>query len=524
VRYLSDSKLRRQAKQVALAPLSDLTTFDPGRLVDSVTQFWMGHVYEGLMTYDEKGAVVPAAAESLEVSSDGRTVRAKLRAGLRWHDEKPVTANDFAYALKRVASPAFASEYSFVLETARIKNAGAVISGKMPPDTLGVIAVSDDVIVFHLDGPSALLPELLTLNLFSPVRKDLVEKYGDKFGRSLESVVGNGPFRVSTWEGEAPIVLAKAQMYWNAAKIRLESIAFPFATASFLTSYQSFVTGGIDTVTALDVNTLHIAQKAGRATKFLGAGAQWSLLFNMRPNAPFADVRLRRALALALNRNEYISRIHGLPGAKPAYGIVPDYILGSALTQRFRKEAPMPPWKVDLAKGRSLAKDVALSLPTGKLPPLRFVAVGNDSNRSEADYFHNEISKVFGTSVKMELPSFKVRMQKIRDGDFDVTMSAWIPDYNDPLTFLEIFESNSVYNASGYANKAFDMHIAKAKNLPRGKERTKTLAAAERLLLRDAVVIPYRQSSKIFLEHPDLQGIRRRSLGMDPDFRFAEWQ
>lgn len=524
VPYISNKSERRLAKQIALAPISALSTFDPGRNVDSVSQFWLGHVYEGLMTYNEKGEVVPAAAESMSVSSDGREVNVQLRAGLTWHDGRALTAKDFEYAWKRVADPKYASEYSFALQTARIRNAAAILAGQALPDTLGVVASSDRELRIQLDGPSALLPELLTLNVFFPVRKDLVEIFGDKFGTHVESVVGNGSYRISTWEPEGSTVLVKAQQYWNAEKIRLESIALPFVTTSFVTAYQAYATGGIDYVTSLDTNTSVIAQKDKKKIGSLSAGAQWYLLFNMRNNSVFSDIRLRRSVAIALDRREYISRIHALPGARAAYGVVPDYILGSTLSDRFRKEVPMPPWKPDFQKGRALAQEATRALPGSKLPPVRFVAVGNESNRTEADYFQDFLEKTLGTTIRMDILPFKVRMQRIRDAQFDIAMASWIPDYNDPLTFLEIFESNSVYNASGYRNNKFDALISRARNLPRGTDRTNVLATAEKILLREAIIVPYRQSSKVFIENPDLSGIRRRALGIDPDLRFAEWK
>jgi oligopeptide transport system substrate-binding protein len=509
---------------VTLSPVSDVTSFDPGRTVDGPSQFWLGHVFEGLTTHDAKGAIVPAAAKTFATSKDGTVVTITLRPDLRWHDGAPVRAADFEYAWKRVATPAYASEYAFVFETARIRNASSVISGKATPDSLGVKAVSDSVLRVELDGPSALLPELLSLNVFFPVRRNLVERYGARYGQDKASLLGNGPYRVSSWTPEASVVIEKATTWRDPASLGILSISAPLATTSFTTAYQSYLAGGVDLLTNMDSDVFRLAQKAGKSVRPLSAGAQWWLVFNQRQGTTLSSRELREATARAIDRRQYIDKVHALPGARAALGLVPDYVFGSTFQSRFRSEHPLSSTKPDFKRARTLSEQGKRRLPGGRLPAIRFLGVGNESNKTEAEWFQQMLARTHDVDVRLDLLPFKVRMQRMRDGQFDVAMASWIPDYNDALTFLEIFHSSSASNSAGYANPAFDSLIEKARGLARGKERTRALAQAEALLLNDAVVVPYRQSAKLWLARPGLEGVVRRALGVDPDFRYARWK
>jgi oligopeptide transport system substrate-binding protein len=203
---------------------------------------------------------------------------------------------------------------------------------------------------------------------------------------------------------------------------------------------------------------------------------------------------------------------------------VPDYVFGSTFQSRFRSEHPLSSTKPDFKRARTLSEQGKRRLPGGRLPAIRFLGVGNESNKTEAEWFQQMLARTHDVDVRLDLLPFKVRMQRMRDGQFDVAMASWIPDYNDALTFLEIFHSSSASNSAGYANPAFDSLIEKARGLARGKERTRALAQAEALLLNDAVVVPYRQSAKLWLARPGLEGVVRRALGVDPDFRYARWK
>jgi len=519
VNYIENPTTRRLQGQVALAPLSDITTFDPARTVDSMSQFWLGHVFEGLTTKDARGAIVPALAKDWTVSKDGTVVTFHLRPGLTWEDGVPLKASDFVYAWKRFADPAYASEYAFILRTARVKNAAAVLDRKLPPESLGVSAPDATTLRVELDSPSALLLDLVSLNVFFPVRRDAVEKWGTKFGMDAASVVGNGPFRLSSWTQDGPVALEKSQLYWNAASIGPASIVLPYSSGNAVTAYQSFVTGKIDIDTSLDTDTFSLASKEGRAVDSSPAGALWYLLFNQRDGALFADAALRARVADSLDRREYITKIHGLPGAKPAFGLVPDYILGSTLSRTFRAEFPLE--TSNRANEKTMMKSKPISGKDEKV--LRFIGVGSESNKTEAEYFQRMLERATGRKVTLDLPPFRGRTERIRTGDFDIAMASWIPDYDDALTFLEVFESGAEPNGTGYANAAFDTIIEKARKMPRGSERSGLLARAEQMLLKDNVVVPYRQSVRLSLVARGLEGVKRRALGVDPDLRRARW-
>ena len=514
---------RRAAQEVFLNMGDEPPSMDPNKQVDAVSYFWLGHMFEGLMTTDKAGNVVPGAAEKLAISADGKTYTFSIRKGAKWHDGKPVTAQDFEFAFKRLVDPAFASEYSFIAETAQILNATEIITKKATLDTLGAKALNDSTFEIKLKNPVAFLPSIMSFQAFFPVRKDIVEKYGDKFATNVESLVGNGPFKLVKWQKESSMRVEKAANYWNASAIKLKAIEAPVLLKDVGAQYNLFRTGGLD-VTGLDSDRLKLAGKDKLAIKSFNDGSVFYLELNQKEGKPFSNVKLRRAIQVGLNRSEFVNKISGVPGDRPAYGIIPDYMPGSKKGVTYRKESALNFKDNDLATARTLVKEFLAETKQAKVPTFTILSGDSTTAKRDSEYFQAALSKILDAEVKVDSVPFKTRLQKQRDGQFDIVLGGWGPDYLDPMTFADLFMSTNGNNHGGYANAQYDEAIKRAQSSNDLAERVKEFGAAEKILIQDTVgVIPYFQRGRAYVLADGLQNVRRTQVGQDPDLRFASW-
>lgn len=512
---------RRNNQEVFVNMGDEPPSMDPNKGVDAVSYFWLGHMFEGLMTTDKNGSIVPGAASHVAVSGDGKTYTFTIRPNAKWHDGKKVTAKDFEYAFQRLVDPAFASEYSFIAITAQIVNAEDVIKKKKPVSELGVKATNDSTLVIKLANPVAFFKSMMSFQAFFPVRKDIVEKYGDKFATSIESIVGNGPFKMVAWKKESSMRMEKASTYWNAAAVKLRAVEAPVMLKDNGAAFNNFRTGGLD-ITGLDKERLETAQRERLQVKTFSDGAVFYLELNQRQGKLFSNQKLRQALRIAINRREYINKITGVPGDKPAFGLVPDYMPGAAKT--YRQEAKLDYRDGDIASAKKLIKEYLSETKQSKVPSFSILAGDSTVAKKESEYFQDLLKKVFETEVKIDSVPFKTRLQKQRDGQFDIASGGWGPDYLDAMTFMDLFTSANDNNHGGYVNNNFDELIAKAQKSGNMAERVKLFHDAEKqLILTDSALVPIIQRGRAYLLAEGLQNVRRNQIGQDPDLRFASW-
>ena len=519
------SREQRQEAQVVYLSLGDEPpSLDPTKQVDAVSYFWLGHMFEGLLAYDEKGVLVPGAAESFKVSPDQLTYTFTLRRDGKWHDGKPVTAQDFEFAFRRLVEPSYASEYSFMAGAAGIVHADEVVGKKLPVTALGAHALDDRTFEVKLSRPVPYFASLMAFQVFFPIRKDLAEKYADKFAASAESLIGNGPFKLASWQKEQSIRLEKAETYWNRGAIRLTAIESPALVKDAQANFNNFRTGGIDLSGTSTPEIIKQAQDARLKIHTFPSGCVEYLNFNVRPGRPFADRDLRRAVQAGISRAEFVNKIIGIPGYKPAYGIVPDHLPGSKTGIPYRKEAPLTLQDADQVAAKKHLAAYRQRTGQDKVPSFTILAGDSSIGKKYAEYFQNTLVRILGAEVRVETVPFKTQLQKGRDGQFDVMMGGWCPDYRDPMTYMDLLTTKNSNNYSGWSNKSYDDLISQASKAADPVARVKIFAEAEALLTAEAPIVPTDQTGGAFVTAPGLTGVRRNSFGVDPDLHYARWE
>jgi len=262
------------------------------------------HLFEGLCAYDPKDASpVPAAAERWDVSEDGRTVTFHLRPA-QWSNGDPLTAHDFVYAWRRVVDPKTASSYAHRMFG--VKGARAVALQGTAPETLGVRAADDRTFVVELDHAAPWFPMLVCLNIFMPVHRATVEKHGEKWTRP-ENMVHNGPYRMTSWETLKRKTFEKNPRYRDAANVKLARFVFVTVGPDSSVAQRMYDAGQVDWTWVMPTEFMDELRKT---PDYLGGpyNGVYYYAFNTR-RKPLDDVRVRRALSLAINREHIVKNI-----------------------------------------------------------------------------------------------------------------------------------------------------------------------------------------------------------------------
>ena len=294
---------------------------DPGSLDPALSRDIGGlkilmHLYEGLVRYDPRDASpIPGVAERWERSADGKTWTFHLREA-KWSNGDPVTAGDFVYAWRRVADPKTGSAYADRMFV--VRNARAINRGKAPPDTLGVRAPDDQTFVVELDYPAPWFLHLLCLNLFHPVHRPTVEKFGDRWAQP-KNLVGNGPYRIARWRDNDRKDFEKNPLYRAPDEVKLEKFAF-LAMTDDSTAFRAYEAGQCHWLFRAPLQFMDELKK--RPDYLSGPyNAVYFYMFNTKKK-PLDDVRVRRALSLAIDREKIATAIlRG--GETPAVRLVP---------------------------------------------------------------------------------------------------------------------------------------------------------------------------------------------------------
>ncbi len=502
---------RANRKQILLvgagAGLSDL---DP-QLATNVGEFnVMLAFFEGLTDLDPATlAPVPAVARSWETSPDGRRWTFHLDPAAKWSDGQPVTAQDVVDSWRRLLSPALAADYAsflYCLVGAEDFNRGRTtdFSG------VGVKAVDTRTLELHLSLPTPELPALLALPPLFPVPMRVIEKCGPSDTRGnpwtrCATFVGNGPFRLRRWQHGQRVDADRNPHYRDASSVRLHGVRFQLVENQE-TEERMFRAGQLHVISALATGRVadwrDRRSPALRTVPFLGTDF---LRLNLtRP--PFDDPRVRRALALAVDRNQLASRV--LLGTKsPAPTLVPAHALPgyvSPVGQTTRND-----------EARRLLAEAGF--PGGEgLRPLQLLYNSSDQHRLVFEAIQEMWRRELGVRVELANQENKTVLQARALGQYDLLRSSWTADYCDPMTFLAVFASTSGNNHTRWANPEYDRLLAAARTVATPTEHLAALTRAEALLLDEAPIIPLYHYTNFYLVDPAVRGWTGNAIDRRP--------
>ena len=456
-------------------------SLDPHRAESVAASNILRDLFEGLTAEAPDGRIVPGAAERWEASADGLTYTFHLRAGGRWSNGEPVTAGDFEFGLKRSCDPATLNEYASILYP--IANAEAVITGKLPPQALGVRALDDATLEIRLQGPTPYLLGLLAHATAYPVHRASVEKFGNRYARP-GNLVSNGAYRLEEWVVQSHIRLLRNPHYWDDARTTINEV-FYYPIENDDSEINRYRAGELDFTEGLPFRQVRWLRenlpREVRISPYLGT---YYFGFN-NTRAPFKDnLPLRMALSLAVDREILTQRVMG-SGEIAAYGFVPpvqDYT---------GQRAPWAGWTQEQRneEARRLYREAGYSEDD---PLVVEVLYNTDQNHKRiAGALAAMWKQTLGVRARLLNQEWKVFLEnRKRKLVTQVFRSGWIGDYNDAYTFAQLMHSANGQNDPGYRSAAYDDLLDQAALEPDAQRRRELMQAAERQLLADMPLIP----------------------------------
>ncbi|SEF84230.1 oligopeptide transport system substrate-binding protein [Caloramator fervidus] len=489
-------------------------TIDPqlNSAVDGATV--IVNCFDGLTRLDANDKPIPAVAERWEISPDQLTYKFYLRKDAKWTDGQPVKAQDFVYAWQRAVDPKTAAEYAYQLWY--IKNGEAISEGKMPVDQLGVKALDDYTLEVTLEGPTPYFLSLTAFPTYMPVRKDVVEKDPQGWATKPETYITNGPFKLKEWRPKDALILEKNPNWYNADKVKLQTIEMKMLEDQ-TSALAAFRTGQLDYIESPPSAEIPNLLKSGEAKVFPYLGTYF-YIFNLSPNAekvdPAAakaikDVRVRKAINLAINRKAIVENVTK-GGQIPATSFVPNGI-PDADGKDFKKKDYFPA-EGNVEEAKKLLAEAGY--PDGKgFPKITLIYNTSQGHQAIAMAIQDMLKKNLGINIELANQEWKV-FQKTRDErNYIFARHGWIADYVDPMTFLDMWVSNSGQNNIGYNNPEYDKKIAAAKKEADPAKRMQLLHEAEDILMNDMPLVPLYYYTNIACVKDYVKDVHKSVLG-----------
>src|SRR5438067_8561920 len=435
-------------------------------------------LFEGLTRYDPVTAAAnPGLAERWDISPDGREYTFHLRANALWSTGEPITARDFVYSWVRVLSPATASEYAGQL--LYLKNGEEYCTGKIrDPARVGVQARDALTLRVELKNPTPFFLDLCALQTLRVVPRQAIERYGDRW-LMTHPVPSSGAYELAAWRVNDRIRLRKNRRYWDAAHTRSEIVdLLPCTSAN--TALNLYHSGAVDVVWDKNLVPVELLDILLRRPDFHSFSylATYFIRFNVT-RKPFDDPRVRRALALVIDKKRIVEKITKggeqaassyTPPGMPGYETPPGLDYDPGLARRLLAEAGFP-------GGNGFPSFEYLCDTTSRLHEQIAVEL--------QDMWRREL----GVRAEIRKLEWKTYLRAQGGLDYDVCRSSWIGDYNDPNTFLDMFMSGNGNNRTGWKNARYDTLVREANAQLDSRARAQLLREAEVLLVREEAPI-----------------------------------
>lgn len=505
---------------------ADPKTIDPqlNSAVDGSTI--IHNAFEGLMREDENSKIVPGTAEKYEVSDDGTVYTFHIRKDAKWSDGKPVVAGDFEYAWKRALNPKVAAEYAYQLFY--IKNGAAYynqekVGGKVATaEDVGVKVIDDNTLEVTLEAPVPYFLSLAAFPTYFPVRKDIIEGNEEKWTLKPDTYISNGPFKMSEWKEKESITFVKNENYWDAKNVKLETLEVKLIDDQ-ITYLNAFKSGEIDVIesppqaeipTLLDEGTAKIYPYLGTYFYVINVSDKAK---DVDPKAAEAlsNPKFRKALSLAIDRQLIVDKV-AQGGQAPATSYVPAGILDS-IGEEFQKEYSSKGANIEEAK-KLLAE---AGYPNGEgAPTITFTFNTDQGHQNIAQAVQDMWKTNLGINVELKNEEWAVFQDTRNNFQYSMARHGWIADYNDPMTFLDMWTTGNGQNNAGYSNKEYDKLIAQAKVELDDAKRTELLHKAEDILMDESPIIPLYYYTNVLCIDKNVKGTYKSPLGQ-MEFRDA---
>lgn len=483
-----------------------ISTMDNAHITDVISGQAAVDTGDGLYRYKGKKLQPAVATKVVKPTNKGLTYTFNLRK-TKWSNGDPVTAKDFVFAWRRATDPKTKSEYAYLFSG--IKNADDITAGKKAPSTLGVKAEGNYKLVVTMERPIPYFSTMMVNPVFFPLNQKTVEKYGKKFGTQSKYLVFNGPFKLTNWNGTGNSWdEVKNKSYWNAKQVKLDKIHVQVVKDAN-TAANLFATKKLDDA----VLTGEIAKQHAKDKDYVGdkQGRTSYLDMNEEKGPDFKNLKLRQAVAMAINRKEFANKVIG-DGSFGISTLTPENSGSNPKTgEDFAKEAAKESETVQSYNLKEAKKLWAEGLKeVGKSgEQVTLTTDDTDVAKKSAEYIQSALEQLPGMKVSISSVPFKTRIQRSLDGTAQFILSGWQGDFPDPISFLDLYTTGNTYNFSHWSNKQYDELIKASETTDANNEtkRYNDLLKAQELLSKEAPVATLYQTVQGHLRNPKLKGV-----------------
>lgn len=440
------------------------------------------------------GDILPGVAQNWEHNERADEWTFHLNPQAKWSDGKPVTAHDFVYAYQRLLHPQFAGKYAEMLYP--LLNAEQYNKGECPWENVGVTAVNNHTLKLRLIGPTPHLLNLLLHFTWYPVPSHRIEALGGMLDRrSLwarpSSWVGNGAYITDSHSFNNYLSVKPNPFYTRANELRNKGIRF-LPIVNGYTETRMYLGGKLHISNNVPPEMLAYA-RSERAADYCQDPYYCTIFYRLNTKRPpLTDLRVRRALSLAIDRSELVSKVVRGAG-KPTTTFTPPgagYEVtapAEASTQKEREE-----------KARQLLSEAGF--PAGKgFPVLELMTSSRDVQKVMAETIQAMWLKVLGIHVEIRSCEWTAYKSAQQNMEYDISSSSWSGDYLDPATFVELWRSGGGNNCTGWGAAECDAALTAARNSGDAAERRAQLRKAEEIMLREHPVLPLYHSERTYL-------------------------
>lgn len=453
---------------------------DSTTTTDSVSTDVLLNVMAGLYRLDANTQPVPDMAEKVDVSKDQLTHTFTLRDGIKWSNGDPVTANDFEYAWMKVLNPDTGAQYAYIISTF-VKGAADYNEGKGSAKDVAVKARDDKTLEVELVAPSPFWLGLTAFYTYSPLNQKFVEEQGEDYALSADALLFNGPYLLTEFDPTQGVSLVKNKDYWNSTNVPIVRIEGKIVK-ELDTAVNLYESGELDVQT---IDGEYVGEYVGEyesspeyhtSTFF----ATFYMVGNQKL-ALFQNANVRKAIQIGYDRDALADQIlkNGSPSAP---GYVPFGISGPG-AQTFREASGSTQPDYDPKKAKELFQKGIEEL--GENPTIELLAYDDSTARDIAAFLQAQFQDNLGAKMDIKVQPFDRKLELEENGQFQLSWQAWIADYNDPMTFLELFETDNSFNTYKYSNARYDELVAGAREETDQDRRMNMLLEAEKILVTD---------------------------------------
>jgi oligopeptide transport system substrate-binding protein len=494
-------------------------------IAESASSFTiLGAVHEGLYRLDKDLQPQPALAADLpQISPDGLTYTVKLRDGVQWADGTPVTAQDFVYSFRRTVDPTTKATYAFMV--AWIKGGEAVMKAKTPEEIkaaqekMGAKAIDEKTLEITLERPVPFFTSTLAFLNFYPQKQEFVEKWGnEKSGADADKVLGAGPFVLKTWDHGQKLVLEKNPKYWDAANVKLDKVTLNIVKDN-ATGLNLYDTGAAD-YTVLDGTQYMQLKDSPELTRKRELTTGYVNFQNTNVPA-FKNVKVRQAFTAAIDRQGLVDTV--LQGNTAAVGYVPNGNQDGN-GQDFRTVAGDLETPFDPAKAKQLLAEGLKEAGLTAMPEMTIIGDDNGTGPKVLEFLAGQWEQNLGVKIKTSPMPHANRLDLELNKKYEIVSTLWGADYNDPMTWLDMYLSGGSFNTQDWVNPEYDKLVKGAQTETDLAKRAADLVSAEKILMGEASVVPLYYRTLNIMVKPKVKDLIQPPYGVEFELKWASVQ